>query len=124
MYARTMAMLRGCEVWVCVSWWVRVRESGAARAWGFGRRWADGDYACKGLRAKWRRCGVAPAVKWVNVRGGWAERCADVGSLSYKIWGSVSKSNSKEAQMWGRGRVRAVGCSVWARKEMGEEARE
>ena len=74
MYARTMAMLRGCEVWVCVSWWVRVRESGAARAWGVGRRWADGDYACKGLRTKWRRCGAAPAVKWVKVRGGWARK--------------------------------------------------
>ena len=55
-----------------------MRESGAARAWGVGRRWADGDYACKGLRAKWRRCGVAPAVKWVKVRGGWARRRADV----------------------------------------------
>ena len=31
---------------------------------------------------------------------------------------------SKDAQMWGQGRVRAVGCSVGARKKMGEEARE
>ena len=49
---------------------------------------------------------------------------ADVGSLSYKMGGSVSKSKSKEAQMWGKGRARAAGCSVGSLKEMSEEALE
>ena len=36
----------------------------------------------------------------------------------------VGTDGGEGAQMWGRGRARAVGCSVGARKEMGEEARE